>query len=219
MRKIIIGKNSNLYKNYKNDFLSFFDFAISHNEIASFHFLPNDFIFVLSYPRSISGIKKMVILMKQLKNNKILLLSTCSAILNNITSCYYYPKIKFLQEKYFSKTFHNLIIFRVGTVIRKNDYDNYYGLCVINDKVFFRMIREFIKRNPKEQLVTRFDILDFKGSFFESHLYDIYCRLIFSLIPFPCILRPLDVILRLFNIRWYGYGALTKIMSEKKQIL
>lgn len=217
MRKIIIGKNSKLYKNYKNDFLEIFDLAISHKDISSFNFQPNDFILFLSYPRSLSALNKLTSLLTMIKKNKVVLLSTCSIVVNHLTNCYSYPKIKLLQEKYFSKTLHNLIIFRVGTIISKKDYVSYYGTCILSDKVFFKTISDFINNKLNDQLVTKFDVLDFKGSLFESFIYKSYCCLIRISIPFPCILRPLDFIVKLFGKPWYGYVALTKIISEEKK--
>jgi hypothetical protein len=215
MRKIIIGKNSKLFKNYSVEFTERFDFFLSHTDIERFKFESNDCVLLLSYPNSKPQLDIMKNSLLKLTHSKVIILSTCAVIVSKLTNCYFYPKIKLLQEKYVAEVLNNFLIYRVGTIVRERDYNKYIGTCVLDSKVFFNELDSFIKFDFEHRIITSVKTLDFEGGTIEKFIYKNYCFLISTLSFCPCILRPLDLILRIFGRSWYGYGALTRIMMEK----
>jgi len=215
MRKIIIGKNSKLFLNFKSEFLRIFDLCLSHKDLVDFKFRLDDVILILSYPKSILELNEMKINLGTLRKNKVILLSTCSVVVNKYTKCYAYPRIKLLQEKCFSEIFTNLLIYRIGTVIRSNQYKKYIGTCILDSNYFFESLDRQVSIAFDKKIITSFKTIEFNGLSAESFFYNVYCFLIRFFSPYPCILRPFDLVLKWLGKPWYGYGALTKIITKE----
>ena len=77
-----------------------------------------------------------------------------------------------------------------------------------------RQIAEFLLRphfpSTTDGLINLFDLVDrpFRNSL-EARLHRVYGTTLWAVRRFPCVLRPLDMVLRALGIRWYGYVQLS----------
>jgi len=217
MRKIIIGKNSNLYKEFKKEFDEIFDLAISHKDLHNFVIKKTDIYFILSYGQSEKEMSQLLSEVIKIKQNNVILLSTTAIIVSKYSKCYAYPKLKMMQENFFSAKMSNFIIYRVGTVLRKNNLYHNRGTCVLNSDLFFRTLKKLLSGEFVCQVVEEYEFVRIEKNTLESIIYFIYTVTIRLFYKFPCVLRPIDLILKILNYRWYGYGALSlKLLRENK---
>lgn len=217
MRKIIIGKNSNLYKEFRYEFDDIFDLAISHKDLQNFGTKKTDIYFILSYGQSEKEMSQLLNEIKKIKHNNVILLSTSAVIVSKYSQCYSYPRLKMMQENFFIKKMSNFIIYRVGTVLRKNNLYQNRGTCVLNSNLFFKTLKKLLSGEFVSQVVQEYEFVEIKKNTFESIIYLIYTVTIRLFYRFPCVLRPIDLMLKILNYPWYGYGTLSlKLLRENK---
>lgn len=183
--------------------------AIGHLDLAAFSFRPSDRVWVLSYSRFRSDNLAMLEYLGMAGVSEIVYVSSSSVIVDRLTTCYTYPREKGVAER-FALTLPNSRVLTLGLVYERPDqlpggvnvatsYDELAGFC--NDPqwkqtqgrrshLFHLIERPF--RHPVEALT-----------------YRCYSRLVQWAEPWPCVLRPLDVLLRTFGVRWYGYVFLS----------
>ena len=216
MSVILIGKNSNLYKNYKDSFNSFVDIAISASDLESYSFNENDSLIILSYGKSKKSIDLLAYNLSSLNVKFFLLISTCTTVVLEKTKCYAYPAIKQYQERLFVQKLKNVSILSVGTIVDEKADKEHHGTCITKATVFFKICEDIIRSTQSKKYLVEYEFSKFSNeSSVEYKIFRAYKSLI-TLLPLPCLLRPLDILLKYFGCKWYGYGVLTTILLEKK---
>jgi hypothetical protein len=204
-RIVILGKNSKVWTLLKkSNFLAELPiFSIGHGDVGDFEFLPLDQIWVLSYSRVPSENYYLLKKLSNINNISVFYVSSASININSITQCYNYPKIK-QQAQEDAVRLCNARIITIGW---------FYGAVTelpsgLTAATSVHQLAVAIRNiyNNLEQPVNLFRMVDrpFLTSF-EKKLYVLYGQLIKRCGRFPCLLRPIDFVLRLVGIRWYGY--------------
>jgi hypothetical protein len=204
-RLIILGKNSNVWRLLKkSNFLAELPiFPIGHDDVGKFEFLPLDQIWVLSYSRLASENYLLLKKLSNINNISVFYVSSASTNVNSITQCYKYPKIK-QQAQEDAVSLCNARIITIGLFF-EDVTELPSGLTASTSVHQLAVAMRNIDNHP-EQPANLFKMVDrpFSTSF-EKILYVLYGRLLKRCGGFPCLLRPIDLVLRLVGMRWYGY--------------
>lgn len=183
--------------------------AIGHAELASFRFTNADRVWVLSFSRLVAENSAMLLRLRQAGVREVVYVSTSAAVVNRQTHCYEYPRVKQQAEREalalpqgkvltiglmydrtdelpsganIATSFEELAIF-----MRSPQWPDGQGRC----KRLFRVVeRPFSSR-------------------LEAVLHAGYGHLLRAVPSYPCLLRPLDLVLRALGMRWYGYTYLS----------
>lgn len=204
-RTVVVGRNSKVW-NALSTSPHFGDIkvcAIGHSQLEQFVFQPGDRVWIFAYSRSHA---ENVALFKMLSGHSsidIAYISSASTNVTNITRCYTYPTAK-LQAEEDVKRLCSARVVTIGlfysaleelpggrtAATSLNELAKFMKFGDMQDKTdvnLFRMVdRPF--RSKAERLV-----------------YNFYGKLMSAAGRFPCLLRPVDFLLRMLNIRWYGY--------------
>lgn len=204
-RLIILGKNSKVWRLLKkSNFLAELPiFPIGHDDVENFEFLPLDQIWVLSYSRVPSENYILLKKLSNINNINVFYVSSASTNVNSITRCYNYPKIK-QQAQEDAVSLCNARIITIGYFYEAVT-DLPSGLTAATSVHQLAVAMRNID-NHSDQSVNLFRMVDRPFStFFEKTLYVLYGQLLKRCGRFPCLLRPIDLVLRLVGMRWYGY--------------
>ena len=204
-RTVVVGRNSKVW-NALSTSPHFDDITvceIGHAQLEQFVFQPGDRVWIFAYSRSHA---ENLALFKKLSGHSsidVAYISSASTNVTNITGCYTYPTAK-LQAEDDVKRLCSARVVTIGlfysaleelpggrtAATSLNELAMFMKFGNIKDKTvvnLFRMIdRPF--RSEAERLV-----------------YNFYGKLMSAVGRFPCLLRPVDFLLRILNMRWYGY--------------
>ncbi|NUU03203.1 hypothetical protein [Herbaspirillum robiniae] len=202
-RLVILGRNSKVWMALK-EFPTLAGIpvvAIGHAELKGFDFLPGDNVWVLSYSRSADENRALLEILALQPNINVIYVSSASTNVTTLTRCYNYPSVK--QQA-------------------REDAVRLCAARVINIGWFYSDISELpagrtaatsvgelaaaMLAEPAADDVNLFKMIDrpFSGAM-EHALYRLYGALLGASGRFPCLLRPLDLVLRTVGLRWYGY--------------
>lgn len=208
-RHIILGRNSKVWASLKRSSLlvNTSIVAISHKELPNFIFFPGDKVWVFSYSRSKCENHQLLRHLSTQKSISVIYISSASTNVTSITRCYSYPAVKQQAAEHAVKLC-NAIIVNIGWFYNDvNELPSGITVATSSDELA-TLIRD--GDVTKVESINLFHFVDrpFQG-LFEKILYRLYGELIQGLGRYPCLLRPLDLLLRLFGIRWYGYFYLS----------
>lgn len=204
-RLIILGKNSKVWALLKksNNLAELPIFAIGHDDIGDFEFFPLDQIWVLSYSRVPSENYFLLKKLSNINNISVFYVSSASTNVNSITQCYNYPKIKH-QAQEDAVSLCNARVITIG-LFYEAVTELPSGLTAATSVQQLALAMRNID-NHSAQSVNLFRMVDRPFStYFEKILYVLYGQLVKRCGRFPCLLRPIDLVLRLVGMRWYGY--------------
>jgi hypothetical protein len=186
-----------------------FPLAIGHSDLPTFAFTPADRVWLFSYSRIPQENSQIFSVLEAAQVREVVYVSTATTIVNRLTSCYQYPRVKQAAEREARRRL-NARILSLGLVVA-NPGQLPPGR---NATTLQSAIEEFMlnPRWPQDggTRMNLFELLDipFAGGW-EAGLYRAYDRLQWTLRRWPCSLRPLDLVLRALGIRWYGYVNLS----------
>lgn len=209
-RDIVIGANAKIWQAASKDprVARRFQHALSHRDLSGFEFNLGDRVWVFSYSRRPEENLAMLSALERAKIAEIIYVASASTIVADVTSCYEYPRVKKLAQD-LVRGLDNGKILTIGLVHEVNS-DLPSGLNAATSQV---MLNDFLA-SPQwpDGLVEKrlFKMVEqpFKSSF-EHAMFKFYSMVQKSLGSRPCLLRPLDLALRLAGFRWYGYVALS----------
>jgi len=205
-REVIIGSNSIIWKQLSNhDLLSGTSVeAISHREVESYDFLKSDRVWVLSYSREHQENLDLLNMIKNSSVNEVVYVTSASTNVLEVCDCYEYPKAKAKAHEA-ARLICNARILAIG-LFYVDECDLPAGTTAATSA---KMFAEFIQ-SPDWNTTDTIQLL-FKpitrpfNSVFEKLMYTSYGKMQSLCGSMPCILRPLDLVLRSLNMRWYGY--------------
>jgi hypothetical protein len=181
--------------------------AISHRELAEFPFAAQDRVWLMSYSRDAAENSAMLAALQRSAAGEIVYLSSSSAIAARRTGCYGYPRVKHQAEQE-ALRLPNARVLVVGAM-----YDSLPELPTgPSMATSYGQLADFFvdPRWPDERTRTLFTRIDRP---FDSGIartaHRVYGKLLMACGPLPCLLRPLDALLRLLGARWYGYTYLS----------
>lgn len=210
-REVVIGRNAKIWRamGSRPAMTERFKICLSHAEIDEFSFSPNDRVWIFAYSRHPAENSKILHLLRDAGVQDVIYVSSASTIVNRQTECYQYPRVK-QQAEEDARRLLDAQILTLGLV-----YENMYELPAgLNIATSHSQLAEFMLAPywPHGE-GNRMHLFSMVERPFDGHTEQILQRLYGVLLTcvsrWPCILRPIDAVLRTFGIRWYGYVYLS----------
>ena len=206
-RHVILGRHSKVWAGLKAHPLlaRCVRCVIGHRELASFVIEPGDTVWVLSYSRKPDHNSALLARLRTAPAHEIVYVSSSSTIVCGVTACYDYPRVKHLAEIE-ARSLPNGRVLTLGLV-----YERESGLpgginvaTSIDQLATFMLQPEWPDGGGRSKRL--FDVVQRPfGSAAEAAMYRAYGRMQSLAGRWPCVLRPLDAMLRALGWRWYGY--------------
>lgn len=210
MRDVIVGKNSKVWSSLaKRPLLrDFSGVALGHKDVSEFEFSKNDRVWIFSYSRNFSENKKLLDLIASRNVGEIVYIGSTSVVVTSLTSCYSYPNAKSRAEVY-AMRIKECRVLTLGAIVEDQSTLASGPNLVTTLDALAKFILNPVWLDFGRQRKNLFERVwvPFEGKF-ESALYSIYGWVIRACGPVPCIIRPLDFVLKFFGYRWYGYSYL-----------
>lgn len=210
MRNVVVGKNSFLWQKLsQRDDVKGADFvALGHSELSAFEFRRDDRVWLFSYSKREDENNRMIDFLISARVSSIVYLGSSSSIVVEVTNCYQYPRVKADAE---SRVLESPIGFSVvlGMVVHCDDElpGGTSVVTTIDELAEFLLSPTWPSDESHRRLLFRQVVRPF-SSMTERKLYSAYGHMMAKVGAFPCVLRPIDFLLRSLNFRWYGYTYL-----------
>jgi len=210
-RTIVVGGGSHLWRSLASHagVAAAVSEVIGHAAVEKFAFAPTDRVWVLSYSRRRADNARLLERLRLASVAEVYYVSSSSAIVGQVTRCYGYPRIKADAEREALRNPAGRIL-TLGLIYA----DPAHLPGGENIATSIEELAEFFC-NPawpsdagRRKLLFRKLQRPFRGGL-EAALYARYDQLLGACGRFPCLLRPLDLALRLCGYRWYGYVRLS----------
>lgn len=210
-REVVVGSHSNVWKMLSRcpAVSALSPYAIGHADLATFTLESRDRVWILSYSRRPAENAALLDLVAKAGVREIVYVSSSSAIVDRVTSCYDYPRVKRLAELdalghangkvlTVGMMYHDLAELPCGTVAATSyaELDAFIATPV------------WPTQGAQRASLVRIIERPFRSNL-ERWAYRTYGALMHWADRHPCILRPLDLLLRLVGVRWYGYVYLS----------
>jgi hypothetical protein len=183
--------------------------AIGHRDLPTFEFAPSDRVWVLSYSRQPQENTALLERLRAAGLDDVIYVSSSSTVIGRATACYRYPRVKQLAEAD-ARRLLGARILTIGLV-----YDDPEDLPAGNniatacsELADFMLEPSWPDEEGRRKYLFRVVRRPFRSSV-ERALYRLYGRLMTAARSRPCLLRPIDVVLRALRMRWYGYVYLS----------
>ena len=211
VRTIVVGSSSRLWSALTTQpgLAELVSAAISHSAVGQFAFQATDRVWVFSYSRRPAQNRQLLEQLSQAGVAEVCYISSSSVIVCTLTRCYKYPRIKADAE---SAALHipGTRIVTLGLVYAQAAElpggDNIATSC--RELAEFMCDPDWPADAGQRKLLFRRLRRPFRSGF-EAAAYAAYDRLLGACGRWPCLLRPLDLMLRLCGCRWYGYVRLS----------
>lgn len=204
-RNIVLGKNSAVWRSLCTDPRLASGFvAIGHAELNSFAFTPGDRVWVLAYARDFEANRAMFDRLSAAAGITVVYVSTATANIDAVTNCYQYPRIK-RQCEVLSRSMLNARIVTIGVVYGdKTELPGGTTIATSLGEIADFMVRPRFADDPDAATLLFSPInRPFSGPL-ERTAHASYGWLQ-RRVGWPCLLRPIDIVLRALGWRWYGY--------------
>lgn len=183
--------------------------AISHRELAGFAFAAGDRVWLMSYSRDAAQNAAMLAVLQGSAAGEVVYLSSSSAIVARRTGCYGYPRVKHRAEQDALRLPHARVLVIGAMHGELSELPTGPSMATRYDQLadFIVAPRWRDDGTRTQTLFTRVERPFDSGA--DRVLHRWYGRLLTACGPLPCLLRPLDVLLRASGARWYGYVYLS----------
>ena len=205
MRRVLIGKNARVWQLLARDpvIIHRFGPAIGHREVADFPFEPDDEVWVLSYSRIVAENEALVSSLQKATIGRVVYFSSATTNIVPKIECYTYPRVKALAALDASTRLGAVVVL-LGMVHETTEELPGGTTAAIGMDELRSFFSSF--ETGDEQEIRLFSLVGkpFANSF-ENALFQLYGQMQHLLGRWPCLLRPLDILLRAMGYRWYGY--------------
>lgn len=207
IREVILGRNSKVWIGASSNvaIAERFRIGVGHAELDAFTFTARDRVWVFSYSREPEENSALLTRLEVAGVHEVVYVSSASTIVTRLTQCYEYPSVKFRAEQEARERLDARVL-TLGLVYRSAGELPAGSNAATSE----RHLEEFLL-SPSWPLdggtrMNLFEIVEreFSGGL-ESLLYRLYGFFQWRIRRWPCILRPLDLVLRALGFRWYGY--------------
>lgn len=210
-RDIVLGSNSVVWRRLSADarIAKRVVHAIGHRDMAAFEFTANDRLWVFSYSRREDENSALLARLCEAGVAEIIYLSSSSTCVAAKTSCYEYPRVK-RQADLRVTEMPNGRVLTVGLIYGAEE-ELPAGENVatsIRELAEFMLAPNWPAGNGNRKNLLRAVKRPFSNRL-EKILYRSYGAAIMAAGRYPCLLRPIDLILRSLGMRWYGYVYLS----------
>jgi hypothetical protein len=211
LREVFVGKHSTVWAGLSPLLVGqgLVVQAIGHADISSFSFGPLDRIWVLAYSRHAAQNTGLIQALARTPARALVLVSSSSAIVAGVTRCYVYPHLK-RQAEVDALAVPHATVLTLG-MMYADPAQLPAGACVATS---YRDLAAFVARPDWPDGAGRrkhlFGVVQrpFPGAL-QRRAQQAYGAVLRACGPWPCLLRPLDLLLRACGVRWYGYVYLS----------
>ncbi|MCY0093045.1 hypothetical protein [Hoeflea ulvae] len=214
-RSVVIGRNSSIWKALAPRKMACVT-AIGHADIGDFEFRPDDTVWIFSFSRDDAENRHLFERLSQACKGSFVYVSTATANVVDHTRCYTYPTVKRTAED-LARQILGARIVRIG-LVHASVEDLPAGTCAATsfDDIANALQGADLPAPGAGDIVRlyRLETRPFRSAL-ERTAYSAYSALLMKLSSWPCLLRPLDVLLRAMNWKWYGYLRLSSALIEK----
>jgi hypothetical protein len=209
-RDVVLGRNSKVWLDLAEhvrvtgkNFVS-----IGHAELEQFVFDPSDRVWVFSYSRNPVENQRLISRLAAAKVQQIVYISSSSVRVASMTQCYEYPRVKLAAQKQVQQI-ANAKVLTLGLVYsHENELPAGTNIAThITELASFMVSPDWSDTGDQKNLFQAVD-RPFKNGL-EKLAFDFYGLLITASRSYPCLLRPLDLVLKQMGMRWYGYTFLS----------
>lgn len=204
-RLVVLGRHSKVWAALSaSSLLEGLDVsAIGHAELAQFAFRPGDHVWVLSYSRSPEQNRALLEQLARHAGLQVSYISSASTNVTRLTRCYSYPSVK-QQAQEDARRLCAARIVNIGWFYRQEQELPAGRTAATSVAELAALMRA--GSAPTQETVNLFRMIErpFRGAA-ERALFRLYGVLLGASGRFPCLLRPLDLVLRTLDMRWYGY--------------
>jgi hypothetical protein len=212
-RLVVIGRNSVLWSRIADRVLTQHpdSLAVGHRDVAAgLQLSADDCVWIFSYAPDADANRQLFERLKRLGAGHYVYLSTATANIAADTSCYRYPRVKREAERDAAQTLDAAIV-RIGLI-----YDDPAELpagtsaATRLDDLIAAMVQPDCPPQEGGRVVPLYRLVERPfGSSIERAAFAAYGALLRLSGPYPCLLRPIDLLLRSIGWRWYGYLRLS----------
>lgn len=211
VRDVVIGANAKIWKAAQSDpkIRDRFRHVLSHRDVPAFAFSPDDRVWIFSYSRVPRENTDLLSLVSRSNVAEIVYVSSASTNVTAVTDCYEYPRVKKLAEN-FVGTLDNGKVLTIG-LVHDDAEELPHGPNIATSQT---ALNDFLidpvwpaGSSRKKNLFTLID-RPF-GSRLEQLLFRSYTAAQRVAGSWPCLLRPVDLVLKAIGFRWYGYFAMS----------
>ncbi len=210
-REVFVGRHSKVWQalSRREELARRQPVAIGHADLAGFAFTRGDRGCLLSYSRRPSENRAMLESIARAGVAELVYVSSSATIVDAVTRCYEYPRVKQVAE-------HDALALpaaRVLTIglVYEDPAELPGGNCVatsVAELAAFVAAPDWPDAAGRRKLLLRFVQRPFRHGL-ERGAHAAYGRLMRWAGAFPCVLRPVDLMLRALGARWYGYTFLS----------
>ena len=218
-REVVLGAHSKVWRalSRSSQIAERFRIAIGHSELRQFAFSSNDRVWVFAYSRKQQENTALLQALQQAGVREVVYVSSAATIVTRFTRCYRYPTVKRLAENE-ARDRLNARILVLGIVYESSSelpYGVSAGTALTSIAEFLLAPRWPFEDGAVARLFAMVEKPFVRG--WEARLHRWYSATQWALRRWPCVLRPLDLILRIVGIRWYGYVNLSnRLWSSTK---
>jgi hypothetical protein len=207
-RLVVVGRNSRVWQRLEADRLIGDGplVAVGHAGLDALRLTPEDVVWVLSYSRRPEENRALLVRLATAAVRRIVYVSTATAIVADATGCYEYPRVKRQAETMAFET-GNAAVVRIGVMVADAAELPGGETAATTYAELAGAMRASLDAPPAAgSLIHLWRMVPrpFSGTF-EQALHAIYGVAIGLAGPWPCLLRPVDFVLRALGYRWYGY--------------
>ncbi len=210
-REVVLGMNAKVWRAVADEprVAQRFSARLGHSELASFAFTPQDRVWVFAYSRVPAHNSAMIRHLAHAGVAEVVYLSSSSVIVNERSACYEYPRVKHLAEQ----EVRALPLGRVLTLglVYGQPHELPGGDNIATSHA--RLAAFMLAPHWPEEGGTGRRLFERIRRPFKHHLdaglFSLYGMLMQLAERRPCLLRPLDLLLRGMGVRWYGYTYLS----------
>ena len=211
IREIVLGRSSVVWQRLAREpaLDAWATAAIGHADLQAFAFTPSDRVWVLSYSRNPAENHAMLQRLDAAGVREIVYVSSASTIVSRVTRCYEYPRVK-QQAEDAALALPNARVLTIGLM-----HDDPAELpSGANIATRYAELAAFLRAPAWPDAGGRgkhlFAIVHrpYRHAV-ERGLARAYGAALTAAGSRPCLLRPVDLLLRAVGMRWYGYTFLS----------
>jgi hypothetical protein len=211
-RDVVLGTHSVVWRSLQRDarIASRFGIAIGHRDVATFTFTPADRVWVFSYAPTAAGNEAMMTALERARVRELIYVSSAAAAVAAHTDCYAYPRLKRSAERSALQR-PNARVLTLGLVYSTPSElpSGPHIATAFDDLADFMLAPCWPHGNGRRMLLIERVETPFRDRF-ELVCWKAYGGLMTLCgMQRPCLLRPLDLVLRFMGMRWYGYVFLS----------
>lgn len=211
LREVVLGRGSTVWRRLAADpsVAARVGAAIGHAELAGFAFTPLDRVWVLAYSRVPSQNHAMLERLREAGVREIVYVSSASTIVSRRTRCYEYPRVK-QQAEDEALALPSARVLTIG-LMHGDAAELPAGINIAthyDELAAFLLAPDWPDDGGRRKRLFRVVQRPFRSAF-ERALAHAYGTLLEASGSHPCLLRPIDLLLRILGMRWYGYTFLS----------